>query len=320
MTKTATLLRQILVSLTAGAAVAVFALPSAPVLAAATQSFQISPPTATFANDHGTSAHAVVKVTNLTNEPISLTVHQENFVAKGEEGEVELVDNADPLYSLAPWFHVSVTQLDLPAHATKEVPYTIDVPANAEPGGRFGSIVFHSVPPKLPSGQSGASVEQDLGNLIFMRINGPADENLEVASFTVDKSFSEYGPVQFTTRIKNTGHVHEKPTGTIVIKNWFGAKVATIPLDEHYVIPASVRKLTNNWPTGKNKPFLIGTYTAEMTAHYAGNKTLTAKTSFTIIPWKLITTALVILILVILFFWRGRKRLARAARILAGRE
>jgi hypothetical protein len=65
---------------------------------------------------------------------------------------------------------------------------------------------------------------------------------------------------------------------------------------------------------------MIGRYTATLSATYGGGKTLTATTAFTVIPWKQIAIALIILIILIVFFWRGRKRFGRAFRILAGRE
>jgi hypothetical protein len=319
MTKTAFFPRLLAITVTTGALGAVFGL-SGTASAATTQSFQISPPTSNFAADKGTNVKGVIKVTNLTDAPIALKVGKENFAAKGEEGEVELVDAADPLYSLAPWFNLSVTAVDLPARATKEVPYTIAVPANAEPGGRYGSIVFSSIPPKLPSGVSGASVQQTLAALVFLRINGAAREQLAVASFVADKSFAEYGPVSLTTRLKNTGTVHEKAIGTITIYNMFGVKVDTIKLDEHFVIPGAIRKLHNTWaPKGYNK-FLFGTYRAELAAHYGDGKTLNGTTSFTVIPWKMLAGAIIVLVFVFVVFWRGRKRLAKAVRILAGKE
>lgn len=319
MTKTAFLTRLFATSAIIGGLGAVFGFPGA-VQAATSQSFQISPPTSNYAAAPGGSVKGVIKVTNLTDAAISLKVGKENFAAKGEEGEVELVDAADPLYSLAPWFVLGATALDVPARATKEVPYTIAVPAGAEPGGRYGSIVFNSVPPKLPSGVSGASVQQTLAALVFLRINGQAKENLEMASFAADKSFYEYGPVNLTARLKNTGTVHEKATGTITIYNMFGMKVDTIKLDEHFVIPGAIRRLHNTWaPKGYNK-FLLGTYHANLSAAYGDGKTVSATTSFTVIPWKLLGAILLTLIFVFVVFWRGRKRLAKAARILAGKE
>jgi hypothetical protein len=328
--KTATPLRRILLSLTTGATVAVFTLAPQLAVAAGSQSFQISPPTANFAGDKGTTQSGTIKVTNLTNNPLALTVSKENFVAKGEEGETELTDNADPLYSLAPWFTVDASQVDLPPLATKEVHYTMSIPTDAEPGGRYGSIAFSSIPPKLPGGQSGASVQQTLGNLVLLRINGPAKEQLQVESFETghlgDKnvwsptSFFEQGPVDFLTRLKNSGNVHEKASGTITVKNVFGVTVAKLPLDEHYVIPGAIRRLHNVWPSGKDKPFMFGPYTAQLDAKYADGKTLTATTHFTVVPWKQVAVILIIIILLILILWRGRKRLSRAGRILAGRE
>src|SRR6185369_7111745 len=157
--KTATHLRRTLATLIIGAAGAVF-VPAGIAGAVASQSFQISPPTANYAANPGAQQKGTIKVTNLTDKPLSVRVSKQNFVAKGEEGEIELVDNADPLYSLAPWFSFDAVQLDVPGLATKELHYTLDIPLGAEPGGRYGSIVFNTIPPKLPTGQSGASVQQ----------------------------------------------------------------------------------------------------------------------------------------------------------------
>lgn len=317
--KTATYLPRLITTLVTGATVAVFAF-SGSAGAASASSFQISPPTANYAADPGVQQKGTIKVTNLTATPLSVRVTKQNFVAKGEEGEIELVDEANPLYSLAPWFNFDSPQLDVPALGTKELHYTVDIPVGAEPGGRYGSIVFNTIPPKLPNGQSGATVQQQIAGIVFQRINGAANEKLEVASFSPDISFSEFGPVTLRTRVKNTGTVHEKATGEITIKNMLGLKVSTIALDEHFVIPGAIRRLTNVWPSAKQHPFLFGKYTAELNATYGGGQKISATTSFTVLPWRLIIGILIGLLLVFIIFWRGRKRLARAGRILAGRE
>ena len=315
---TATLARAIALTVVAAARLAVSAVPAS---AATTQSFQISPPTANFAGDPGSQSKGTVKVTNLTDSPISLKIGKQNFVAKGEEGEIELVDDANPLYSLAPWFNIGVASIDVPARATREVSYTVDLPDRAQPGGRYGSIIFSSAPPKLPSGVSGATVQQNIAALVFQRINGKAIEKLDVKSFAPDKEFYEFGPVKLTARLENTGNVHEKAIGTIKIKNMLGMTVDTIPLSEHFVIPGAIRRLHNDWPAaGKSKPFMIGRYTAELEATYGSGQKLAASTSFVVFPWKAAAAILSALILLILLFWRGRRRFGRAFRILAGRE
>src|SRR6266566_1574157 len=111
--KTATEFRRFLLTLVTGATGAVFVIAPGLANAAESQSFQISPPTSNYSGDHGAAVSGKIKVNNLTNTPLSLKVGKENFVAKGEEGEVELTYNADPLYSLSPWFTIAATQIDL---------------------------------------------------------------------------------------------------------------------------------------------------------------------------------------------------------------
>ncbi|MDB5178434.1 MAG: exported protein of unknown function [Patescibacteria group bacterium] len=317
MTKTATtFLRRPSAILIGGSMAAVLAFAAPVAQAAESQGFQISPPVTELKLDPGTSARGVVKVTNLTDQQITLQVSKQNFVARGEEGEVDLLDNGDALYSLSPWFTIGQASVDVPPKSTKEVPYILNVPPNAEPGGRYGSIIFDTIPPKLPSGQSGATVKQRLAGLIFLRVNGNANEQLAVTTFQPNHTFYEYGPINFMTRIKNLGTVHEKPTGQIVIKNVFGFKTATIKLDEKNVIPSATRKLTSTF----KRRMMVGPYTAELTVHNGAKQTLTAKTSFTVIPYKLVAGVLFVLTLLVLFYWKSRKRFARAFRILAGRE
>jgi len=321
MIKTASpILRRALTILTGGGlalvgAVVLAATPS-PARAAQTQGFQISPPVTELALDPGTSTRGTMKVTNLTDTQMTLTLGKQNFVAKGEEGEVELVDLGDPLYSLAPWFTLARPTVEVPPKATKEIEYILSVPADAEPGGRYGSIIFDTIPPKLPTGQSGAAVKQRLAGLIFLRIGGEANEQLAIDSFKTSKTFYEYGPVLFQTRIKNSGNVHEKPTGQIVVKNMFGFTTATIKVDEKNVIPGAVRRLD----TQLKRHLLLGRYTASLTLRNGAKQTLTADTTFTVVPYKLLAGLVIAALIFLLFFWKARKRLRRALRILAGRE
>jgi hypothetical protein len=279
-------------------------------------SYQISPPVTNLSIDPGNGLTGSVKITNLTDIQISLQVGKTNFVAKGEEGQVELVDAGDPAYSLSPYFTLNQTVVDVPPRATRDVSYTINVPKDAEPGGRYGSITFNTIPSKLPNGQSGASVKQELAALIFLRINGATNEQLSIASFTTDNSFYEYGPINFTARINNLGTVHERPTGVVVVKDLFGFTAGKVVLDQKNVIPGAIRKFDLEF----KKKLLFGYYTATLTLQNGTIQTLTAKTSFTVIPYKLLALAIFILAILFFVFWKGRTRIARAARILSGKE
>lgn len=286
------------------------------VLAAETVGFQISPPVQTLALDRGTSTRQTIKITNLTNTQMTLQLGKANFVAKGEEGEVELIDDAAPLYSLSPFFSLSQPTITIAPRSTSEMQYIVTIPQNAEPGGRYGSITFDTIQTKLPSGQSGAAVKQRLAALVFLRINGAANEQVEIKSFSTDKSFYQYGPINFTTRIKNLGNVHEKPTGEIVIKNMLGLTTAKVKIDERQVLPQSIRKLQAKL----DRKLMFGKYTATLTLKNGTIQTLTAKTSFTVIPYTIIALTIVVVLILFFIYRRTRKRFKRAFRILAGRE
>lgn len=288
---------------------------SRPVQAATALGFAVSPPSAEFTANPGESVNGNVKVINLTDQALSLTVDKNSFVARGEEGEVELIEQ-DTKYSLSPWFKVGPGKVELPARGTVAFSYSIDIPPDAEPGGRYGSLVFHTTPEKLPSGASGASVRQQLGMLIFLRINGAAHEQVNISSFKTEKSFYEIGPVNFETRISDTGNVHAKPTGTITIKNLLGMTVGQVKLEPKNVIPGATR----HSETAFKKKWMLGFYKATLVLKNGDKQQLTASTNFTVVPYKLIGVVLIILLIIYMLFWRSRKRFRRALRVLSGKE
>ncbi len=109
---------------------------------------------------------------------------------------------------------------------------------------------------------------------------------------------------------------NEKPTGEIEVKNMWGFTTTKIKLDEKNVIPGAVRKIESQL----KKQLLFGTYTATLTLHNGTVQTLTAKSAFTVIPYKLLAIVAIIVFLLVLFYRKSRKRLRRAMRILAGKE
>jgi len=284
--------------------------------ASSSQGFQVSPPENVISLNPGTSTKQSVKVTNLTDTEMNLTVATQDFAARGDLGEITLTNDAGPLYSLAPWFTVSARSLSIAPLSTQSVSYTIAAPVDAEPGGRYGAIVFSTIPPKLPNGESGASVQSTLASLVLLSVSGNAHQQLEISSFKSSKPFYEYGPIPFQAIVKNVGNVHEKPTGQIVIKNMLGLKTGTISVTPEYVLPVASRLLTSTL----DRHFMFGRYTAAITVNVPGVQILSATTSFWVIPYKIVGLIIIILILLILFFTKTRKRFRRAFRILAGRE
>lgn len=271
----------------------------------------VSPPTFEIAGNPGSTITNTIRLENMKSSPVRLAVDKRNFNAIGEEGAVGLTEETDS-FSLASWISVDPSDVVIPPKSTKTFTFTIKIPLNAEPGGHFGSLVFRSVPDNELSG-SGASVAQEIGSLILLKLAGATTESAKIESFTTSKQLYEFGPIIFEARVKNLGNIHVKPTGNITITNLLGQKVATVPLDGKNVLPGAIRKIEGTWDT----KWRIGRYTATAVLIYGPTNTqLASVTNFTVLPYRL----LLVLVIVIAFFamtiYKSRKRLSLAWKIL----
>ena len=268
--------------------------------------FLVTPSNFELSITQGQTVTKTVRFINQSTNDTSVTVDTRNFTAQGEEGSINLTED-DTTYSLAKWITVTPPEFSVPAGKTKEVTFTLTVPENAEAGGHFGSLIF-STGGKTNPNDSGAAVAQEIASLILVKVPGDVVEDASVESFKTNSMFYEFGPVEFSTRVKNNGGVHIKPTGDILITDMFGHKM-TVPFNGSNVLPGAGRHMTTNW----DSHFLIGKYTAEMiTAYGAENKNLYATTEFYAFPVRYGLVGLAIIALLFLF----RKRLGKSIKVL----
>lgn len=274
----------------------------------------VSPPTFELSANPGDTLKNSVRVDNITDQPLELSIIKRNFTALGEEGGIDLSEQ-DGNYSLANWIEVSPATAVVGARESKTFDYTITVPANAEPGGRFGSIIFKTTA-KPVGNQNGVAVSQEVGALVFIKIAGEVKEKATIASFTTN-TLHENGPVGFDLRVKNEGNVQFKPTGSITISDIFGNKVATIPINSQNVLPDATRKMTASW----DNFWLFGKYQATASVVYGNNRQiLTATTTFWGFPYKLVGLLVAGIGVLVWLLYSRRARILRAFKVLFGKE
>jgi hypothetical protein len=275
----------------------------------------VSPPTFELTANPGDTLKNSIRVDNIVDTPLEVTVDARNFTALGEDGGVSLSTDDDQ-YSLANWIKTTPSKIIIPARESKTFDYTINVPKNATPGGRFGSIIFQTASTAF-GGQTGVAVSQEVGTLVFVKIAGTVVEKASIAGFNTAGMFNDQGPVNFDVRVKNEGNVHFKPTGTITVSNFFGQTVATVPVNEQNVLPGAIRKMDASWDSG----WLFGRYNATLSLVYGKDQqVITASTAFWGFPYKLIGIVIVALGLIGAFLYPRRARIMRAFKILFGKE
>ena len=272
----------------------------------------ISPLTFELTANPGDVLENKIQVSNPTKSSISVKMETEDFLAYGELGEVRVQEQEDETYSLKKWVATIPSEFTLKPGGSKFVTFTIDVPKNAEPGGKYGSVLA-TITGVVGKEATGVAITQKIGALVLLSVSGKIKEEIKVEEFSVPK-FSEYGPIIFTTRFKNIGTVHVRPRGFVTITNIFGKKVADVEFSQQNVIPGAIRRVEAKW----DRSWIWGVrYQANLVASYGSeNKSLSAVTLFWVFPWKIGLGILIVLGVVVYYIVTTRRKLKKAEEIL----
>jgi hypothetical protein len=281
-----------------------------PISAESGQAFSISPPLLEIKTDPGKTVKATIKLTNISNGELLMKSQFNDFGAKNETGEPNIIfdDSHNNSYALRHWI-APVAPFKIASKQSKTIDFSIQVPEDAEPGGHYAVIRFTGSAPELED--SGVALSASIGTLVLLNVSGNVIEQASLTDFyaatpTFAKSgFFEQGPISFVERIRNQGNIHSRPTGTVEVTDMFGRKVETLRVNgdpankddlPKSVLPQSFRRFEQKL----NQEWLFGQYHAKVNLTYGDGKKLSSEVSFWVIPYKLVILA--IAGLVALFF------------------
>ncbi len=258
-----------------------------------------------------------LRVSNLNSAPLPIEMQVESFTGN-ETGQATVTDQGDPTYSLTSWVTFSPKNFTLASGQTKDVTFTINVPQDAEPGGRYGSLLASTQKASVEG--TGIATVNKIGSLVLLKINGSITYQATVTSFQPTRNLFEQAPVTFTARIHNDSTVHIKPKGFVTISNMFGHKVIDLAVADHNALPKSDRLYSAKDLVWKG-PAGIGRYSATLLLTY-GDKgdQITATASFWVFPWKIGLPLIAVGIIVIWFIIARRRNLAVATKILFAKK
>jgi len=267
-----------------------------------------------------------IRVINTNSFPLKVYVNAVNFEPSGESGQGTMrpvLEAETEGLTLAEWITLPPEEVVIPAEQTVSVPFSITVPEGASPGGHFAAILVGTRSLTDTDAPAQVQTSQIVTSLVFLTVAGDIIERGSIRDFTTDKSVSESLSASFYLRFENSGNVHLRPQGDIVIKNMWGKERGVIPINKASqfgnVLPESIRKYNFEW-TGDFTFGDIGRYTAVATIGY-GDSTkqfVSSKTSFWVIPWRTLAVMFVVLGgLLWLIVW-GIKLYVRKMLLMAG--
>jgi hypothetical protein len=219
---------------------------------AQSEGITISPLTFELTAKPGEAIVSMIKVYNPSDNVISIKMSAEDFRATGESGQVIAEPQEDLTYSLKRWVKIEPTEFTLKSKEQRFVNFTINVPKNAEPGGKYGSILATT---------NVSGVGYAVGSLILLTVSGEIKESLILKEFSVSESPES---VSFKVRLENNGTVHLRPQGVIVIENCQGKKIEDLEVPATNILPGAIRETDVSWIKKSTSDcynaYLLGTY------------------------------------------------------------
>lgn len=178
-------------------------------------------------------------------------------------GQFTFSDSGTLERSASGWVTFTTTSLDLAPNENHALSYTVNVPADSEPG-TYWTVLFAEGEPSEPEpGQSSATVSVRVGHVIYVNVPELISEGAVVGIFGDPPSAPER-PYMIMAQYANTGNVAQGVEGAFVVRNDQGETVIDAVIERSVVLPGSDRVFQIN-VVG---PLPAGNYTALVVLNY----------------------------------------------------
>nr|MDD3720338.1 zinc ribbon domain-containing protein [Candidatus Gracilibacteria bacterium] len=135
--------------------------------------------------DRGQSGEKIAKIFNNTNITQEIFITTKNAISMEDNGQPVFVENIEnPELYLANWVTPSVQSFTIGAGQSLDIPFTINVPTNATPGGHYGAIFFN-----VKENENGQiNIQKRIGILLLLKVPGilKAEGEINNISITVN--------------------------------------------------------------------------------------------------------------------------------------
>jgi hypothetical protein len=257
---------------------------------------------ATLTGKPGDTLQTSIRVRNTSNKPVAIRTLIKDFVVE-EDGEtpMPIEEAVSSRWSLASWVTIAPAEQLLQPNQSGQATIIITIPQDALPGGHYAMALHQPTGSKLPepgtatTQDSASVVNQRVGTLLYVTVEGPTNESAFIRDLTIPK-FTEFGPVPFGLTVDNQSDIHIKPKVSLEVYNWFGSKVETIEVESKNVFPLMSRNFTGTW----DRVWGIGLYKAKAVVSYGTQgQVVLAQQYFWLLPITLLMSGGVVLLVLL---------------------
>ncbi|WP_328400755.1 DUF916 domain-containing protein [Streptomyces sp. NBC_00390] len=261
--------------------------------------------------DPGTTLTDQVTVTNKTAAPLTFRLYAADAYNTERDGGFAVRTEKEKQRGVGAWARPERDKVTVPARGSVTVPYTLTVPATAEPGDHAGALVALDERLSAPGGSVAVAVRQAVGARVYLRVNGPAVPALSVEDVTMSHQRplvpgTGRSSVLISYTLHNRGNVTLDPKVVLEAEGLFGRDLLRRDLGKipSELLPRQKIRLTERWAGAPQLEWGEITLTAS-----ARDVRESAGVSFLALPW-----------LVLAVLTAGLAAAGVRARVRRGRE
>jgi len=261
--------------------VLVFFVGSSPlaVQAASAPSLAVFPDKFEWSLSRGQTRDGEIRVVNTSDLALPISFKMVRWDAQDEIGGMNFLETQEDLsFDITQWVDIEERDVILESGEQRDIAFTIFVPANAEPGGKYGAVFVEPVIPEIYFEGGEARVLPRVAILFLLDIpvvglEGQVEQPLAIAEFSIEGRSSVLSgiasrlaslfrepstafaatpavsvdmlsgaPSGFILRVRNDGITHIRPSGTVSVFNAFDVKIAAASLAPTTILPHKVRQ------------------------------------------------------------------------------
>lgn len=281
--------------------------------------------------DPGARSTDAVQISNLGNREITLDLSAMDMI-KTPAGEPTLpVDPSATEPVASAWVALRDETLTLAPGQSADVPFTIAVPANAEPGDYGLAVVASMSQPTTTDDGQQVLIDARVGARVYLRVLGDLHSQITVTDITVERMAPWWNPLGADTRIdfviENTGNVRLDASAAVTITGPAGTDLGSAAARElPQLLPGDRLRISqiSDGQGGESGPVVVtgvpAAFALEATVDIAATETSTGQSfsysqsaTATEIPW-LVVALLVLVAGWLVVVWVRRIRRGKAAR------
>lgn len=267
----------------------------------------VVPPKQELTLEPGSTERLRFRFYNESDNQIAADLKIVDFLVVNNEGSPEFLEGYSTdkaaRFAASTWANLPYKNITIPPKDKVEVIITINVPKNALPGGHYFAVILEptsGISKSKASLEASQSISPRVASLTNITIPGNYTKQATITKLFAQKFF-EYGPIKVEANIKNTGQIHIRPQAFFQLTDLFGRPIDTEILKEVNIFPYAERIYKGSL----GPKLMFGRYQISLTATFGEGKVTAGKIYVWVIPWKLITIA----VLTIIILWIILKRI-----------